>query len=188
MPDGTSRFKCRGQTIHHFMGCSTFSQYTVVHKYSVVAITDKARLDRACLLGCGLTTGYGAATKTANVQEGETVAVFGLGAVGLAVVQGAVSRKASKIIAIDTNEEKKSWATKFGATDFVNPAKLPEGKGIVEYLTEITDGGLDHTLYVELQLIGHGTLGRKLTKLCSPQRLHWKRQRDAPGARGLPQG
>jgi len=148
MPDGTSRFKCRGQTIHHFMGCSTFSQYTVVHKYSVVAITNKARLDRACLLGCGLTTGYGAATKTANIQEGETVAVFGLGAVGLAVVQGAVSRKASKIIAIDTNDNKREWATKFGATDFVNPMKLPEGKGIVEYLTEITDGGLDQTLYV----------------------------------------
>jgi S-(hydroxymethyl)glutathione dehydrogenase/alcohol dehydrogenase len=163
MPDKTSRFKCKGQTLLHFMGCSTFSQYTVVSKYSVVAITNKAPLDKACLLGCGLTTGYGAAcvpllpasrlvltvancrTKTANVKEGETTAVFGLGAVGLAVVQGAVARKASRVIAIDTNDGKEAWAKKMGATDFINPTKL-NGKSIVDTLVEMTDGGLDHTL------------------------------------------
>jgi len=144
MPDKTTRFKCKGQPLLHFMGTSTFSQYTVVSKYSVVAVTDKAPLDKACLLGCGLTTGYGAATKTANVKEGETVAVFGLGAVGLAVVQGAVARKASRVIGIDTNDGKEAWAKKFGATDFVNPMKL-QGKSIVEHLVEITDGGLDYT-------------------------------------------
>uniref|UniRef100_A0A0H5FSE0 Uncharacterized protein n=1 Tax=Leucosporidium scottii TaxID=5278 RepID=A0A0H5FSE0_9BASI len=144
MTDGTSRFKCKGKELLHFMGCSTFSQYTVVSKHSVVAITEKAPLDKACLLGCGLTTGYGAATKTANVQAGETTAVFGLGAVGLAVVQGAVARKASKIIAIDTNDGKEAWARKMGATDFINPMKL-EGQSIVEKLVEMTDGGLDHT-------------------------------------------
>ncbi|ORY78865.1 chaperonin 10-like protein [Leucosporidium creatinivorum] len=144
MPDGTSRFKCKGKELLHFMGCSTFSQYTVVSKHSVVAITEKAPLDKACLLGCGLTTGYGAATKTANVQAGETTAIFGLGAVGLAVVQGAVARKASRVIAIDTNDGKESWARKMGATDFINPMKL-EGQSIVEKLIEMTDGGLDHT-------------------------------------------
>ncbi|KAM0788993.1 formate dehydrogenase (NAD+) [Microbotryomycetes sp. NB124-2] len=144
MPDGTSRFKCKGQELKHFMGCSTFSQYTVVSKYSVVAITDKAPLDKACLLGCGLTTGYGAATKTANVQEGETVAVFGLGAVGLAVIQGARVRKASRIIGVDTNNGKKDWATSMGATDFINPTELKD-QTIVEKLIEMTDGGLDHT-------------------------------------------
>ncbi|GAA5888287.1 hypothetical protein JCM5296_003275 [Sporobolomyces johnsonii] len=146
MPDGTSRFKCKGKELLHFMGCSTFSQYTVLSKYSVVAITDKAPLDKACLLGCGLTTGYGAATKTANVQEGENVAVFGLGAVGLAVVQGCRVRKAKKIIAVDTNPAKKEWALKMGATDFVNPMKdVPEGKTIVDVLVQMTDGGCDNT-------------------------------------------
>ncbi|KAM0745650.1 glutathione-dependent formaldehyde dehydrogenase, partial [Meredithblackwellia eburnea MCA 4105] len=142
MPDKTSRFKCGDKTLLHFMGCSTFSQYTVVSKYSVVAVTEKAPLDKACLLGCGLTTGN---TKTANIQEGETVAIFGLGAVGLAVVQGAVARKASRVIAIDTNDGKEEWAKKFGATEFVNPMKLPQGKTIVEHLIDITDGGLDYT-------------------------------------------
>lgn len=159
MPDGTSRFKCNGKELLHFMGCSTFSEYTVVSKYSVVAITDKAPLDKVCLLGCGLTTGYGAATKTANVQKGDNVAVFGLGAVGLAVVQGAVARKAAKIIAIDTNERKESWAKKFGATDFVNPSKCGD-KGVVNTLIEMTDGGLDHTLSVSLS---HTTLSSKET-------------------------
>ncbi|SGY57242.1 BQ5605_C006g04243 [Microbotryum silenes-dioicae] len=145
MPDKTSRFKCKGKELLHFMGCSTFSQYTVVSKYSVVAITNKAPLEKACLLGCGLTTGYGAATKTANVQEGDTVAIFGLGAVGLAVVQGAVARKSGKIIAIDTNDGKERWAKQFGVTDFINPTKLDKDTSIVAKLVEMTDGGLDHT-------------------------------------------
>jgi len=145
MPDGTSRFKCKGKELLHFMGCSTFSQYTVVSKYSVVKINEKAPLQKACLLGCGITTGYGAATKTANVQQGDNVAVFGIGCVGLAVLQGCAARKCGRIIAVDTNASKEEWALKMGATEFVNPAKLPEGKDITSYLVEITDGGLEHT-------------------------------------------
>ncbi|CDR41989.1 CYFA0S08e02344g1_1 [Cyberlindnera fabianii] len=147
MPDGTSRFKHKatGKDILHFMGCSSFSQYTVVADVSVVAVNPEAPRDNTCLLGCGVTTGYGAAINTANVQEGDTVAVFGAGIVGLSVVQGAVQRKASKIIMVDTNDNKKAWADKVGATDFVNPTKLPEGQTIVDKLIEMTDGGLDHT-------------------------------------------
>lgn len=174
MPDGTSRFSCNGKgtfvrlstlrlvcvlskahaDVHrhpellHFMGCSTFSQYTVVSKYSVVKINEKAPLQKACLLGCGITTGFGAATKTANVQAGDNIAVFGVGCVGLAVLQGAASRKCARVIAVDTNDDKKDWAMKMGATEFVNPTKLPDGKDITSYLVEITDGGLDHTLCV----------------------------------------
>jgi len=144
MPDKTTRFKCKGKDILHFMGCSTFSQFTVVSKFSVVAIDEKAGLDKACLLGCGITTGFGAATITANVQEGNTVAVFGIGCVGLAVIQGAAARKASRIIAIDTNPDKKAWAEKMGATEFVNPKELGDKK-IQEHLVAITDGGLDYT-------------------------------------------
>jgi len=144
MPDGTSRFKCKGKDLLHFMGTSTFSQYTVVADISVVAITPEAPMDRTCLLGCGITTGYGAAVETAKVEEGSTVAVFGGGCVGLSVVQGAVKCKASKIIVVDLNPNKKEWAEKFGATDFVNPSEL-KNQTIVEKLIEMTDGGLDYT-------------------------------------------
>ncbi|CCE78376.1 Piso0_000998 [Millerozyma farinosa CBS 7064] len=145
MPDGTSRFKCKGKELLHFMGCSTFSQYTVVADISVVAVNPKAESEKVCLLGCGITTGYGAATITANVQAGDNVAVFGAGCVGLSVVQGAAERKAGKIIVIDLNDSKKEWATKFGATDFINPTSLPEGTSIVDKLIELTDGGCDFT-------------------------------------------
>ncbi|KIH88053.1 S-(hydroxymethyl)glutathione dehydrogenase [Sporothrix brasiliensis 5110] len=145
MPDGTSRFKARGKDILHFMGTSTFSQYTVVADISVVAIQDNAPFDRACLLGCGITTGYGAARVTAKVEEGSSVAVFGAGCVGLSVVQGAVAQKAGKIIVVDVNPTKEEWANKFGATEFVNPTKLPEGTTIVDKLIELTDGGCDYT-------------------------------------------
>ncbi|PQE19153.1 S-(hydroxymethyl)glutathione dehydrogenase protein [Rutstroemia sp. NJR-2017a BBW] len=144
MPDGTSRFKCKGKDILHFMGTSTFSQYTVVADISVVAITKDAPMDRTCLLGCGITTGYGAAVETAKVEEGSTVAVFGAGCVGLSVVQGAVQNKASKIIVVDLNPSKKEWAEKFGATDFVNPSELKD-QSIQEKLIEMTDGGCDYT-------------------------------------------
>lgn len=145
MPDGTSRFKCKGKNLLHFMGCSTFSQYTVVADISVVAVNPKAEADKTCLLGCGITTGYGAATITANVGEGDNVAVFGAGCVGLSVVQGALQRKAGKIIVVDINDSKKEWAEKFGATDFINSAKLPSGTSIVDKLIEMTDGGCDFT-------------------------------------------
>lgn len=142
MPDGTKRFTCKGKELNHFMGTSCFSQYTVVSQYSLVAVDKKAKLDRTCLLGCGVTTGYGAATKTANVEKGSTVAVFGIGCVGLAVIDGAVANKAGRIIAIDVNPEKKAWAEKFGATDFVQADKVDD---IVKHLVEMTDGGLDYT-------------------------------------------
>ncbi|WPK26921.1 hypothetical protein PUMCH_004289 [Australozyma saopauloensis] len=145
MPDGTSRFHCKGKDLLHFMGCSTFSQYTVVADVSVVAVNEKADFEKICLLGCGITTGYGAATITANVQEGDNVAVFGAGCVGLSVVQGAKERKANKIIVVDINDKKKEWATQFGATDFINPTTLPEGTSIVLKLIEMTDGGCDYT-------------------------------------------
>jgi S-(hydroxymethyl)glutathione dehydrogenase/alcohol dehydrogenase len=144
MPDGTSRFKSKGKDILHFMGTSTFSQYTVVADISVVAISKDAPMDRTCLLSCGITTGYGAAVETAKIEEGSTVAIFGAGCVGLSVVQGAVQMKASKIIVVDVNEAKKAWAHKFGATDFLNPANL-KGQTIQEKLIDITDGGLDYT-------------------------------------------
>ena len=144
MPDGTSRFKCKGKDLLHFMGTSTFSQYTVVADISVVAITDKAPMDRTCLLGCGITTGYGAAVVTANVEKGSNVAVFGAGCVGLSVIQGAVKNGAGKIIVVDVNDGKEEWAKKFGGTDFVNPTKLG-GQSIQEKLIEMTDGGCDYT-------------------------------------------
>lgn len=144
MPDGTSRFRARGKDILHFMGTSTFSQYTVVADISVVAVTPKIATDRSCLLGCGITTGYGAAVVTAKVEPGSNIAVFGAGCVGLSVIQGAVRNKAGKIIVVDVNDGKESWARKFGATDFVNPTKL-RGKSIQEQLIDMTDGGCDYT-------------------------------------------
>lgn len=145
MPDGTSRFKCKGKDLLHFMGTSTFSQYTVVADISVVSIPQKdAAMDRTCLLGCGITTGYGAAVITAKVEKGSNVAVFGAGCVGLSVIQGAVKNEAGKIIVVDVNDKKEEWATKFGATDFVNPTKL-DGQSIQEKLIEMTDGGCDYT-------------------------------------------
>nr|Q06099.1 RecName: Full=S-(hydroxymethyl)glutathione dehydrogenase; AltName: Full=Glutathione-dependent formaldehyde dehydrogenase; Short=FALDH; Short=FDH; Short=FLD; Short=GSH-FDH [Candida maltosa]AAA34344.1 encoding formaldehyde resistance [Candida maltosa] len=145
MPDGTSRFTCKGKEILHFMGCSTFSQYTVVADISVVAINPKAEFDKACLLGCGITTGYGAATITANVQKGDNVAVFGGGIVGLSVIQGCAERGAAQIILVDISDKKEEWGQKLGATAFVNPTKLPEGTTIVDKLIEMTDGGCDFT-------------------------------------------
>lgn len=144
MPDGTTRFKARGKDILHYMGTSTFSQYTVVADISVVAITPQAPTDRACLLGCGITTGYGAATVTARIEEVSNIAVFGAGCIGLSVIEGAVEKKANKIIVVDVNDDKESWARKFGATDFVNPTKLG-GKTIQDKLIEMTDGGCDYT-------------------------------------------
>jgi S-(hydroxymethyl)glutathione dehydrogenase / alcohol dehydrogenase len=155
MPDGTTRFKARGKDVLHYMGTSTFSQYTgrlngrkflislVVADISVVAINPEAPLDRACLLGCGITTGFGAATRTAKVEKGSNCAIFGAGCVGLSVIQGCVANGAAKIIAVDTNDGKEEWARKFGATDFVNPTKI--NKPIQEYLIDMTDGGCDYT-------------------------------------------
>ncbi|KAL0949858.1 hypothetical protein HGRIS_009891 [Hohenbuehelia grisea] len=144
MPDSSSRFTVNGQPVYHFMGTSTFSQYTVVADVSVVAVDKKAPLEKVCLLGCGITTAWGAVVKQPGIKD-STVAVFGCGAIGLGVIATAKLVGASRIIAVDTNPGKESWASKFGATEFVNPSKLSEGKRIQDHLVEITDGGLDFT-------------------------------------------
>ncbi|KAK9446767.1 chaperonin 10-like protein [Limtongia smithiae] len=143
MPDGTTRFRARGKDILHFMGTSTFSQYTVVADISVVTVDPKAPMDRTCLLGCGITTGYGAATITAKINPGDNVAIFGAGCVGLSVIQGAAEKKAGRIFVVDVNDSKEEWAKKFGATDFINPTKL--SRSVTDELVALTDGGLDWT-------------------------------------------
>ncbi|KAG5684813.1 hypothetical protein PVAND_014026 [Polypedilum vanderplanki] len=145
MPDGTSRFTCKDKQLYHFMGCSTFSEYTVVSQISLCKVAESAPLEKICLLGCGIPTGYGAAVNTAGVEEGSVVAIWGLGAVGLAVIAGCKDLKAKTIIGIDINESKFEIAKSFGVTDFVNPKKLPEGKTIQEYLFDNFDGGPDYT-------------------------------------------
>jgi len=146
MPDETVRFTSKGKPIYHFMGTSTFSQYTVVADVSVVAVNPKASLEKICLLGCGITTAWGAVVKQpAPGIPGCTVAVFGCGAIGLGVLSTAKLVGASRIIAVDTNPAKESWAKKFGATDFVNPTNLQDDQKIQDYLISITDGGLDYT-------------------------------------------
>ncbi len=145
MPDGTSRFTCNGKTLYHFMGTSTFSQYTVLPEVSVAVIDKAAPLDTVCLLGCGVTTGVGAVRNTAKVEKGATVAVFGLGCVGLAVIHGAAMAGASRIIAVDINASKWEKAKEFGATDFVNPKELPAGKTTQQHIVDITDGGVDYS-------------------------------------------
>lgn len=145
MPDGTSRFSINGKTIYHFMGCSTFSEYTVVSEISCAKILDDAPLDKICLFGCGVSTGLGAAWKTCNVEEGTTVAVFGLGAVGLAIIQGAKARNASRIFAIDLNPSKFDIARTLGATDCINPTELPSGTSVQQYIVEQTTWGVDYS-------------------------------------------
>ncbi|CAG7823949.1 unnamed protein product [Allacma fusca] len=143
MPDGTSRFTCKGKSLFHFMGCSTFSEYTVVAEISLAKVAEKAPLDKVCLLGCGISTGYGAALNTAKVEPGSNVAIWGLGCVGLAVALGAKRAGAARIIGIDVNPDKFEVAKKFGCNEFVNPKELT--KTIQEALVEMTDGGLDYT-------------------------------------------
>lgn len=144
MPDGTSRFaSADGTPIHHFMGCSTFSEYTVVSEISCAKIDPLANLETVCLLGCGVSTGLGAVRKTTQVEPGSSVAVFGLGAVGLAVVQAAKAIGASRIIAIDTNASKQGAAMDLGATEFVDASKIE--KPIQQHLVEMTKWGVDYT-------------------------------------------
>lgn len=161
MPDGTTRFTCKGKEVYHFMGCSTFSEFTVVAEISVAKISKEARLDRVCLLGCGITTGYGAVLNTANAEEGSNVAVFGLGAVGLGVIQGAKERKAGKIIAVDTNPSKFEMAKHLGATHCVNP-KDHADKTIQQVLIDMTDGGVDYSF----ECIGNVNIMRSALEAC----------------------
>ncbi len=143
MPDGTSRFSLDGKMIHHYMGTSTFSEYTVVPEIAVAKINKAAPLDKVCLLGCGITTGIGAVLNTAKVEPGSTVAVFGLGGIGLSVVQGAVMAKASRIIAVDVNPAKYDMAKALGATDFVNPKE--HDAPIQNVIVDLTNGGVDYS-------------------------------------------
>ena len=143
MPDGTTRFSYQGQPLYHYMGCSTFSEYTVVAEVSLGKVHPDANPEQVCLLGCGVTTGIGAVHNTAKVQPGDSVAVFGLGGIGLAVVQGARQAKAGRIIAIDTNPSKFDLARAMGATDCVNPrdSETP----IQQVIVEMTGWGVDHS-------------------------------------------
>ncbi len=143
MPDGTSRFSARGRMLHHYMGTSTFSEYTVLPEISVAKIRKDAPLEKVCLLGCGVTTGIGAVRNTAKVQPGETVAVFGLGGIGLSAIIGAQMAQAGRIIGIDLNPAKFEIARQLGATDVVNPKDFD--KPIQQVVVEMTDGGVDHS-------------------------------------------
>ncbi len=143
MPDGTSRFSYKGEPIYHYMGTSTFSEYTVVAEVSLAKVPKDAPLEKICLLGCGVTTGIGAVLNTAKVEEGATVAIFGLGGIGLAAIIGAKMAKASRIIAIDINPDKFAIARELGATDCVNPKE--HDQPIQDVIIEMTDGGVDYS-------------------------------------------
>ena len=160
MPDGTSRFSAGGRQILHFMGTSTFSEYTVLPEIALAKISTSAPLEKVCLLGCGITTGIGAVLNTAKVEPGSTVAVFGLGGVGLSVIQGAVMAKAGRIIAVDVNQTKEEMARQLGATDFVNPKDYD--RPIQEVLVDLTDGGVDYSF----EAVGNVDLMRAALECC----------------------
>lgn len=160
MPDGTSRFSANGETIYHFMGVSTFSEYIVLPEIAVANINKAAPLEKVCLLGCGITTGIGAVLNTAKVEPGATVAVFGLGGVGLSVVQGAVMAKAARIIVIDINEDKFAIARQLGATDCVNPKH--DTRPVQEKIIDMTDGGVDYSF----ECIGNTRTMRAALECC----------------------
>jgi S-(hydroxymethyl)glutathione dehydrogenase/alcohol dehydrogenase len=160
MPDGSRRFSKNGSPIYHYMGCSTFSEYTVVPEIALAKINPAAPLDKVCLLGCGITTGIGAVLNTARVEAGATVAVFGLGGIGLSVVQGAVMAKAGRIIAIDVNPDKFEMARALGATDCVNPAELDVSAR--EAVVEMTNGGVDYSF----ECIGNVNVMREALECC----------------------
>jgi S-(hydroxymethyl)glutathione dehydrogenase/alcohol dehydrogenase len=160
MPDGTSRFSTKGKFVYHYMGTSTFSEYTVVPEIAVAKINPAAPLEKVCLLGCGITTGIGAVLNTAKVRPGSAAAVFGLGGIGLSVVQGLVMAKASRIIAIDANQQKFEMAKRLGATDFVSPQQ--NGTPIQEVIIDMTDGGVDYSF----ECIGNVTTMRAALECC----------------------
>ena len=143
MPDGTSRLSYKGQMLHHYMGCSTFSNFTVLPEIAVAKIRTDAPFDKACYIGCGVTTGIGAVTKTAKVEPGANVVVFGLGGIGLNVIQGAKLAGAGRIVGVDINPAKEEWGRRFGMTDFVNPREV--ASDLVTRLVELTDGGADYS-------------------------------------------
>ncbi len=160
MPDGTSRFSIGGKKIHHYMGCSTFANYTVLPEIAVAKIREDAPFDKVCYIGCGVTTGLGAVINTAKVEPGANVVVFGLGGIGLNVVQGARMVGAARIIGVDRHPEREALARRFGLTHFVNPKDV-QGD-LVAHLVELTDGGADYSF----ECVGNVQLMRQALECC----------------------
>jgi len=160
MPDGTSRFSLRGKPIHHYMGCSTFANYTVLPEIAVAKIREDAPFDKVCYIGCGVTTGIGAVIFTAKVEPGANVVVFGLGGIGLNVVQGARLAGADKIVGVDVNPARERLARQFGLTHFVNPRELKQD--LVPHLVELTGGGADYSF----ECVGNVQLMRQALECC----------------------
>src|SRR5688572_861370 len=160
MPDGTSRFSLDGKPLHHYMGCSTFANYTVLPEIAVAKIREDAPFEKVCYIGCGVTTGIGAVINTAKVEPGANVVVFGLGGIGLNVVQGARMAGANLIVGVDLNPAREALARKFGLTDFVNPKEM---KGdLVAHLVELTGGGADYSF----ECVGNVDLMRQALECC----------------------
>ncbi len=160
MPDGTTRFYKDGQPLFHYMGCSTFSEYTVLPEISLAKVNKEAPLEEICLLGCGVTTGMGAVLNTAKVKKGDTVAIFGLGGIGLSAIIGATMAGASRIIGVDINESKYELAKKLGATDCINPTQFD--KPIQDVIVEMTEGGVDFSF----ECIGNVNVMRSALECC----------------------
>ena len=159
MPDGTSRFSLDGKPILHYMGCSTFSNYSVLPEISLAKVRKDAPFDKICYIGCGVTTGIGAVAFTMGVETGSTVAIFGLGGIGLNVIQGAKMVGASRIIGIDLNDSRADIGTKFGMTDFINPNNI---ENVVDHIIEITGGGVDYSF----ECIGNVDVMRQALECC----------------------
>ncbi len=160
MPNGTSRFSLDGKPLYHYMGTSTFANYTVLPEISVAKIREDAPFDKVCLIGCGVTTGLGAVVNTAKVEPGANVVVFGLGGIGLSVIQGAKMVGASKIVGVDINPSKRALAEKYGMTHFVNPKQI-DGD-LVSYLIDLTGGGADYSF----ECIGNVQIMRQALECC----------------------
>ncbi|WP_417429510.1 S-(hydroxymethyl)glutathione dehydrogenase/class III alcohol dehydrogenase [Kiloniella sp.] len=160
MPDGTSRFSMDGKMLHHYMGCSTFANYSVLPEIALAKIREDAPFDKVCYIGCGVTTGVGAVINTAKVEPGSNVVVFGLGGIGLNVIQGARMVGANKIIGVDLNDDRKALGEKFGMTDFVNPKDI-DGD-VVEALVDLTNGGADYSF----ECIGNVNTMRQALECC----------------------
>jgi S-(hydroxymethyl)glutathione dehydrogenase/alcohol dehydrogenase len=159
MPDGTSRFSMNGETIHHYMGTSTFSNFTVLPEIALAKIRPDAPFDKVCYIGCGVTTGLGAVMNTAKVEPGASVAVFGLGGIGLNVIQGARIAGADRIIGVDLNPDRTALARRFGMTDFINPADVDDTVGAI---VDLTDGGVDYSF----ECIGNVDVMRQALECC----------------------
>jgi S-(hydroxymethyl)glutathione dehydrogenase/alcohol dehydrogenase len=161
MPDGSSRFRVNGEPVFHYMGCSTFAQHTVVPEIALAKIREDAPFDKVCYIGCGVTTGVGAVINTARVQAGETVAVFGLGGIGLNVIQAARMVGAGLIIGVDLNPAREAIARKFGMTHFVNPDVVGRDK-VVQAIQDLSDGGVDYSF----ECIGNVQVMRQALECC----------------------